>query len=486
MAKWKFRAFLLIMALTLISAGVPARGESEKRLNLSGTGAARPTATALTTVRIASGLSRPVFVCSPPGDNERLFILEQYTGLIKIWRNDSVLARPFMDIGDSLATNGNEQGLLGMAFHPAFETNRYFFINYTKVGGATVIKRYMVSANDPDSADFSSGVTIMTILQPYSNHNGGMIVFSPVDGYLYIGMGDGGSGGDPQNRAQDGSSLLGKMLRIDVDAGFPYGIPPDNPFVDSASTLDEIWAKGLRNPWRFSFDALTGEMYIGDVGQNAWEEISYQPAGSPGGENYGWRLKEGTHCHNPSTNCDPDGVLTGPIYEYSHASSRCSVTGGYVYRGCAIPDLQGTYFFADYCTSEIWTFRYDGTNITEFTDRTAELEPGGGITIDWISSFGVDNRGELYILDHLGGEIFKIVPEGVPSLCFFDCGDIDVNGRINILDITYLLNYLYKGGAAPVSLTAADVNGSGGINILDITSLIAHMYKGGPALSCPV
>lgn len=448
MTKWKFKTWLFIIAPALVCPTLSSWGESEKRNNMSDTITARPAVTPLTTVRIASGLSRPVFVCSPPADNERLFITEQYTGLIKIWRNDSVLARPFLDIGDSLATSGNEQGLLGMAFHPDFETNHYFFVDYTKVGGASVIKRYTVSATDPDSADFSSGVTIMTIPQPYSNHNGGMIAFSPIDGYLYIGMGDGGSGGDPQNRAQDGTSLLGKMLRIDVDAGFPYGIPPANPYIDSATTQDEIWAKGLRNPWRFSFDALTGEMYIGDVGQNAWEELSYQPANSPGGENYGWRLKEGTHCYNPSSNCDTEGILTDPIYEYSHSSSRCSITGGYVYRGCAIPDLQGTYFFADYCTSEVWSFRFDGTNITEFTNRTAELEPGGGVTIDWISSFGVDNRGELYILDHLGGEIFKIIPDGIPSLCSFECGDVDGDGRINILDITSIIAQLYIGGPA--------------------------------------
>lgn len=368
-------------------------------------------ATELTTIRVASGLSSPVFATSPSDDFQRLFIIER-PGRIKILFNGQILPTPFLDIVGRVQSGG-ERGLLGLAFHPDYNNNGYFYLNYTNTSGNTVVSRFEVTTN-PDSADSSSEVVLLTISQPYSNHNGGMIAFGPNDDYLYIGMGDGGSGGDPQNRAQSDSVLLGKMLRIDVDGGSPYGIPPDNPFVGPGDPLDEIWAKGLRNPWRFSFDRLTGDLYIGDVGQNAWEEIDFQSASSSGGENYGWRLMEGDHCYNPPNNCDPGG-LTYPIYEYSHSGSpyKCSITGGYVYRGNVIPDLQGTYFFADYCSDQIWSFSYDGNNIAEFTDRTVELAPDSGYAINNISSFGEDGSGELYVVD-LGGEVFKIIP--VPTI----------------------------------------------------------------------
>ena len=386
-------------------------------------------ANGLLTERVASGLSRPVFVTAPPGDTLRLFIVEQFSARIKIRKGDVVLATPFLDINDLVIDSGNERGLLGLAFHPDYVLNGYLFVNYTDNAGNSVIARFTVSSN-PDLADPGSSVILLTILQPYANHNGGMMAFGPNDGYLYISMGDGGSSGDPENRAQDDGELLGKMLRIDVDSGPPYGIPPDNPFVGAGDPLDEIWAKGLRNPWRFSFDRMTGDLYIGDVGQNTYEEIDFQPATSVGGENYGWRLKEGDHCFNPPINCDPGG-LTNPIHEYTHGGTpfRCSVTGGYVYRGTAIPDFQGTYFFADFCSDQIWSFRYDGVTLTEFTDRTAELAPGGGLSIGNISSFGEDGMGELYIVD-LDGEVFKLCPsEGCAGFCEgnFDC-DEDQDG----------------------------------------------------------
>jgi glucose/arabinose dehydrogenase len=372
-------------------------------------------ATGITTERVASGLSSPIFVTSPPGDLQRLFIVER-PGRIVILSNGQVLPDPFLDIVGRVLSGG-ERGLLGLAFHPDYDNNGYFYVNYTNTSGNTVVSRFEISA-DPDLADSSSEYLLLTISQPYSNHNGGMIAFGPNDGYLYIGMGDGGSGGDPQNRAQNDGVLLGKMLRIDVDGGSPYGIPPDNPFAGPGDPLDEIWARGLRNPWRFSFDRQTGDIYIADVGQSQWEEIDYQPASGSGGENYGWRLMEGVHCYNPPIDCDSGG-LTYPIYEYSHGGSpfRCSITGGYVYRGNAIPQLPGTYFFADYCSDQIWSFRYDGSNITEFTDRTTELAPDSGQVINDISSFGEDGSGELYIVD-LGGEVFKIVPlpQTIPTL----------------------------------------------------------------------
>lgn len=372
-------------------------------------------ATEITSIRVASGLSSPVFVTSPAGDLQRLFIVEQ-PGIIKILKDGVILPDPFLDIAARVSFGG-ERGLLGLAFHPDYDNNDYFYVNYTNNSGNTVISRFEVTG-DPDIADPASEFILLIISQPFSNHNGGMIAFGSSDGYLYIGMGDGGSGGDPGNRSQNDGLMLGKILRIDVDGGDPYGIPPDNPFVGPGNPLDEIWAKGLRNPWRFAFDRLAGDLYIGDVGQNAWEEIDYQPASSLGGENYGWRFMEGNHCYNPSNDCDPGG-LTYPIHEYSHGGSpfRCSVTGGYVYRGSAIPDLQGRYFFADYCSDQIWSLLYDGDNVTELIDRTAELDPGEGLTINDISSFGEDAAGELYIVD-LGGEVFKVVPvlNSVPTL----------------------------------------------------------------------
>lgn len=302
-----------------------------------------------------------------------------------------------------------------------------------------------------------------------------MLAFGPNDGYLYIGMGDGGSGGDPQNRAQNDGELLGKMLRIDVDGGLPYGIPPDNPFVEPGLPLDEIWAKGLRNPWRYSFDRLTGDLYIGDVGQNLYEEIDFQPASSTGGENYGWRLMEGNHCYNPPSNCDPGGLIY-PIYEYTHGGSpfRCSITGGYVYRGNAIPDLQGTYFFGDYCSGQIWSFRYDGSSVTEFTERTSQLAPGGGMSIDEISSFGEDAEGNIYIVD-LGGEVFKVI----------SCrGDANGDGAIEIGDVVYLISYLYRGGPAPYPFVSGDVNNDGAVNLGDVVYLISYLYRNGASPFC--
>jgi Glucose / Sorbosone dehydrogenase len=257
-------------------------------------------------------------------------------------------------------------------------------------------------------ADPASEFVIITIAQPYANHNGGMLAFGPNDGYLYIGMGDGGGSNDQDGRAQDPGQLLGKMLRIDVDGGSPYAIPPSNPFAGPGLPLDEIWAIGTRNPWRWSFDRLTGDLFIGDVGQGQREELDFQPASSPGGENYGWRCMEGFRCTGWSGCTCNDSSLTLPIFDYTH-SDGCSVIGGYVYRGCAVPDLQGTYFFADYCSARIWSFRYDGSAMTEFQERTTELDPSGSPSIGSITSFGEDGLGELYIVDQ-GGELFKIVP----------------------------------------------------------------------------
>ncbi|MDM7917282.1 MAG: PQQ-dependent sugar dehydrogenase, partial [Candidatus Eisenbacteria bacterium] len=367
-------------------------------------------ARAATTVRVASGLARPVFAISPPGDG-RLFIVEQ-RGVIRILENGQLLPSPFLDIDDLVPdiSGNDERGLLGLAFHPDYATNGWFFVDYINLSGDTVIARYTVSS-DPNAADPLSWTPILTIDQPYANHNGGTLLFGP-DGMLYIGMGDGGGAGDPEENAQDPGSLLGKILRIDVDGEPPYSIPPDNPFAGPGLPLDEIWDLGVRNPYRWSFDRETGDLWIADVGQNRWEEIDFEPAGSTGGVNYGWDNTEGHHCYEPSQDCDTTGI-TWPIYEYSH-SDGCSITGGVVYRGVAIPSLRGAYFFADYCSNRIWTLRYDGQTVTEVTERTAELAPGGGQSIGSISAFAEDSAGEMYIVDRgsgTDGEVYKIVAD---------------------------------------------------------------------------
>jgi glucose/arabinose dehydrogenase len=377
--------------------------------------AASPAKAGLTTVRVAQGLSGPVFATAPPGDVQRLFIVEFNSGRIKILKNGSVLATPFLDLG-ALVTNVTNFGLLGLAFHPSYASNGHFYVQYVDNALQPTVARYQVSA-DPDVADPLSAQIVIQVA-PIVDHQGGTVAFGP-DGYLYVGFGD-GQGSDPNGHAQDDGDLHGKLLRLDVDGGTPYAIPASNPFVGPGEPLDEIWAKGFRNPFRFAFDRQTGDLFIGDVGQEQREEVDFQPAGDPGGENYGWRLKEGSVCFNPPTGCDPGG-LTAPIHEYAHVGVGCSgsISGGAVYRGSAIPGLRGAYFFADYCKHKIWSLRWDGTTVRELTDRTAELAPGGGLAINSITAIGEDAAGELYLVD-MGGEIFKIVPTGsaplVPAL----------------------------------------------------------------------
>ena len=361
---------------------------------------------------IASGLSRPVLAISPDGDMERLFIVEQGNSSsriarIRIVKNGSMLATPFLNIDSLVINSGNERGLLGLAFHPNYMQNGYFFVNYNNTSGQTVIRRYQANPPTADTVSLGTGFTLMTISQPYSNHNGGMIAFGP-DGYLYIGMGDGGSGNDPGNRAQNLNSLLGKMLRIDVDnpnPGLAYGIPASNPLV-GITGRDEIWHWGLRNPWRWSFDRQNGDMWIGDVGQNAREEISYAPAGL-GGRNFGWRCMEGNGCTGLSGCTCNSNALADPVHTYFQGSSTgWCVTGGYVYRGCSMPWLQGQYFFGDYLTSKIWTgtLNSSGTALTGIQDRSSQLSSG----ISGLGSFGQDGLGELYLIARDGGVVYKI------------------------------------------------------------------------------
>ncbi len=369
---------------------------------------AQPTSE-LTTELVANGFSSPLLAISP-ADDERLFVVEQ-SGRVRIVVDDQVLSTPFLDVS-GLITFSGERGLLGMAFHPDFANNGFLYINYSDLQSETVIARFQVDDTDPDVVDFSSHHILMTMDQPFSNHNGGMIAFRPTDELLYIGMGDGGSGNDPQNRAQNIDSFMGKMLRIDVNSDdFPgdpdrnYAIPAGNPFINKDG-LDEIWSTGWRNPWRWSFDRENGDMWAGDVGQSSREEVDFESAGTAGGSNYGWRCMEGTLCTGMS-GCTCNAIeLTDPINEYTH-SEGCSITGGYVYKGTSIPLLRGTYFYSDYCRATLWTLKYDGNTVSDFMDRTNELDPVG-LNIRGVSSFGEDADGTIYIIDAFDGELFRV------------------------------------------------------------------------------
>jgi glucose/arabinose dehydrogenase len=360
---------------------------------------------------VTTGLSAPVFI-THAGDS-RLFIVEQ-PGRIRILHQGTLNPVPFLDI-TPLVRFGGEQGFFSVAFHPEYGVTGaagagLFWVNYTDVNGDTVIARYNVSGNNPDVADASSARIVLLIPQPFSNHNGGQLQFGPVEGvemksYLYIGMGDGGSGGDPQNNGQNDTSLLGKMLRIDpslaADPAPPfYTIPSDNPNAAAGIPLGAIWAKGLRNPWRFSFDALTGALYIADVGQNRWEEINVTPAASPGGWNYGWRIMEARHCFNPANDCDMRGLVL-PVFEYAIGNSpfRCAIIGGYVYRGARLPALQGVYVYADWCSREIFGL----TQTTPGTWTSTLLHTGSFGPL----GFGEDVDHELYIGDD-NGTVYQV------------------------------------------------------------------------------
>ncbi|MBK8974766.1 MAG: PQQ-dependent sugar dehydrogenase [Planctomycetes bacterium] len=347
---------------------------------------------------LVSGLSGALYATYAPGDPSRLFVVLQ-SGTIRVVRDGVLLPAPFLSVTTRILT-GSERGLLGLAFAPDYQTSGSFYISYTRSGdGASIVARYRVSAN-PDVGDVGSEQIVYgPIAQPYSNHNGGCIQFGP-DGYLYFGLGDGGSGGDPGCRAQNLQTPLGKMLRLDVSTT-PASAPATNPFFGNPAGLDVIWAYGLRNPWRFSFDSLTGDLWIGDVGQSALEEIDFQPAASAGGENYGWKIMEGTNCY--STAACPSGVptcnspaLTLPVYAYGRTLGQ-AVTGGYVYRGCAIPSLRGTYFFGDYSSGRVWSLRLVNGTVTQYTDWTSRLG-----TIAGLSSFGQDLEGELLLVSIVG------------------------------------------------------------------------------------
>jgi glucose/arabinose dehydrogenase len=345
-----------------------------------------PEPAAYTWAQVVSGVTNPVDLQNAGDGSGRLFIVEQ-PGQIRVLKAGQLLEAPFLDIRNRVGSNGSERGLLGLAFHPKFVENGYFYVNYTARDGNTRIARFTASG---ERADPASELALLSVQQPFANHNGGALAFGP-DGYLYIGLGDGGSGGDPYDNAQSLNTWLGKILRIDVNTlETPYGVPADNPFNDQR--LSEIWAIGLRNPWRFSFDSVTGDLWIGDVGQNQWEEINFVPAGTPGGLNFGWNRVEASYPFKGSY--QPE--FTAPVAEYSHGA-ECSVTGGYVYRGAALPEWQGIYFFGDYCSGKVWGLASPPLGQTQAFFQTGFR----------ISTFGVDEAGELYLADY-NGAIYRL------------------------------------------------------------------------------
>ena len=380
--------FLLVALLAVPAVGLVGRPVSAQKSSFD------PNAYTLHTTKVVDGLDAPLDLVDANDGSGRMFIVEK-GGRVLILRDGQVQPDPFLDISSQVSSS-SEQGLLSIALHPDFKDNGAFFIDYTDVDGNSQIERWTVSKDNPDVADPSSAETILSQDQPFPNHNGGLLMFGP-DGYLYIGFGDGGSGGDPHGNGQNLDTLLGKILRIDVDhtdGDLPYAIPRDNPFVGQEGARGEIWAYGLRNPWRFSFDRETGDLYIADVGQGQYEEADFAPAGK-GGLNFGWVIMEGPHCYQQE-NCDQTG-LTMPFFSYTH-DFGCSITGGYLYRGKAIKELIGGYLAADYCSGNVWAIN------PETGAATAPMQSGASV-----SSFAEDAEGELYLID-LNGAIYKIVP----------------------------------------------------------------------------
>ncbi len=404
--------------ITLVSLFVLAAFPGQPTLAVAPTNITWP---ALALTPYVGGLVQPVAITHAGDNSGRLFVVER-AGRIRIVKNGALVPTPFLDISSRVQSGYTEQGLLSVAFPPGYASKGYFYVDYTALTGVgdTVIARYRITAN-PDVADPNSEQVILKITQPQVNHNGGQLQFGP-DGYLYIGMGDGGGGGDQHGtvgNGQDPSVLLGKLLRIAVEPtsvgpsnppgpfviGLPmvfsnpvsaYSIPATNPYVNTPGYRGEIWAMGVRNPWRFSFDRSTGDLYMGDVGESSWEEIDFQPAASTGGANYGWRILEGNHCFNPPTGCTPPAHYSAPVAEYSHTFG-CAVTGGYVYRGPGSPSMQGMYFYGDYCSGRIWGLENGGTGWQ--TQQVAQAAIN-------ISSFGEDQAGNLYVADLTSGTIF--------------------------------------------------------------------------------
>jgi len=446
----------LLCACVLAAGATCAQGQLERELYVS-------------------GIDRPVFMTHAGDGSGRLFIIEQEGAIRVVDSNDNLLTLPFLDIDPLVVggtSGGDERGLLGLAFHPDYENNGLFYVNYTGSGGATRVVEYEVSGV-ADVANPASARVLMTIAQPFSNHNGGWMGFGP-DGFLYIGTGDGGSGNDPGNRAARLDRMLGKMLRIDVDsqdAGLEYAIPAGNPWADDgdASTFAEIWHYGLRNPWRTSFDRDTGDMWIADVGQNGWEEVNHN-VGNVGGLFYGWRCREGLQ--STGLSCGVTG-WTDPVHDYALVGGNCAVMGGYVYRGCELgEEYQGKYFFGDYCGGSVWTLD------TTTHARTTEFNFGFGL-----SSWGEGEDGELYMASLFEGNVYRLVnpdapdinKDGIPDACAVACpADLTGEGDLNFLDVSAFLTAF--GNQDPV----ADFTGEGDFNFLDVSAFLAAFGKGCP------
>jgi glucose/arabinose dehydrogenase len=390
--------FVLVILLTSLAAAAPAPAQ-------------------LAATLVASGLNRPIFLDAPLGD-PRLFVLER-DGRIVLIVSGAVRTTPFLDITDRVGTTG-EGGLLGLAFDPDYATNGLFYVYYTDLAGDSVLSRFAVSA-DPNVADPFEQV-LLVVDQPYSNHNGGTIAFGP-DDFLYVGLGDGGSSNDPLGAGQDPLQLLGKMLRLDVGTppapgstpvpGTGYAVPADNPFANDPGTRDEIWALGLRNPYRWSFNPVTRNLWIADVGQGQREEVNFEPWTSSGGRNYGWKVWEGNRCNTTSAACAAAG-FTPPLLDYDHSAGNCSITGGYSYRGRLIPQAFAQYFFGDFCSGRIWT--YD-TRTDTVSDVSGQLGPAANAGFQLVS-FGEDGQGEMYVV-HQGGDVYRVVSSVpiVPVIC---------------------------------------------------------------------
>jgi len=414
---------------------------------------------------VGTGLSSPIGVYFAPGDNNTMYIIQQ-GGRIKIANATTgvVSGTDFINLTSKVTSAGNEQGLLGLAFHPDYANNGYFYVNYTRSGnGATVVARYKRNTANPMTADIASEDIVIQISQPYSNHNGGQIQFGR-DGYLYIGMGDGGSGGDPQGNAQNGQSLLGKMLRLDVDDS-GYTIPPDNPFLTDNNRRDEIWAVGVRNPWRFSFDKVSHGMWIADVGQESWEEVNFEPAAT-GGRNYGWRCYEGNVTYN-TAGCQGANAYTSPVAVYSSGtgSSHCSITGGFVYRGGSFASLYGKYIYTDYCSGQFWTTAPDGAGGWTTTPVTTTPQ----LTFQ-LASFGQDHNGEMYVVSREGNKIYRLVGTPcAPADIYSTSGSLQsCTGNIN-LEAPYAAGNTYQWYRNDTLLA--------GQTDFDLTATMSGIYK---------
>jgi len=349
---------------------------------------------------VAGGFDAPLFVATAPDASGRLYVVEQPGQIMVVGADGRTAPDPFLDIRDRVSQDGGERGLLGLAFHPAYAANGRLFVYYVDRAARIVVAEF--HRRDATHADGGSERVLLRIdHSQYPNHDGGMIAFGP-DGMLYIGTGDGGGAGDPLGNGQNPGTLLAKLLRIDVDGAAPYAVPSGNPFVGRSGFRPEVWAYGLRNPWRFSFDRATGALYVGDVGQNLWEEIDVAPRGA-GGQNYGWHVMEGRHCYEPAVGCSQAGI-TLPVAEYGH-DQGCAVMGGYVYRGPSIPSLDGWYLFGDYCSGRIWGIRADAALRGPATPRLL-LQAG-----TQIRSFGQDQRGEVYVVGG-SGDVYRLAPAG--------------------------------------------------------------------------